>query len=43
MDGLFFLKASVPKGLPEGVKGIQLDPVALGFECGGADKHCSTA
>lgn len=43
MDGLFFLKSSVPKGLPSNIKGIQLDPVALGFACGGSDKYCSTA
>lgn len=42
MDGIFFLKTSVP-ALPANVKGIQLDPVALGFACGGADPHCSTA
>jgi hypothetical protein len=42
-DAIFFLKSSVPKGLPANVKGIQLDPVALGFECDGTDKHCSTA
>lgn len=43
MDGLFFLKSSIPKGLPSNVKGIQLDPVSLGFACGGVDKYCSTA
>lgn len=43
MDAIFFLKASVPSGLPANVKGIQLDPVAYGFACGGADKYCSTA
>jgi hypothetical protein len=43
VDGLFFLKASVPKGLPASVKGIALDPVAMGFGCGGADAYCSTA
>lgn len=43
MDGLFFLKAGVPKGLPAGVKSVALDPVAMGFGCGGADAYCSTA
>lgn len=43
MDGIFFLKAGVPKGLPSSVKGVALDPVAMGFACGGADKYCSTA
>lgn len=42
-DGLFTLKASVPKDLPPGTKGVALDPVAYGFQCGGADKYCSTA
>lgn len=42
-DGIFFLKSSVPDNLPKGVKGIQLDPVTLGFGCAGADKYCSTA
>ena len=43
MDGIFFLKSSVAKDLPSNVKGIALDPVALGFACGGSDKYCSTA
>lgn len=42
-DGVFFLKAAPPKGMPAGVKGIGLDPVAAGFGCGGADAYCSTA
>jgi hypothetical protein len=43
MDLICFLKASVPKGLPASVKGVALDPVAMGFGCGGADAYCSTA
>ena len=43
MDGLFMLKAAVPKGLPPSIKGVALDPVAMGFGCGGADAYCSTA
>lgn len=42
-DAIFFLKAAVPKGLPPSVKGVALDPVAMGFGCGGADAYCSTA
>lgn len=42
MDGVFFLKA-MPSKLPAGVKGIALDPPALGFSCGGVDPRCSTA
>lgn len=41
MNGVFFLKAT-PMNVP-GAKSIGLDPVALGFACGGADKYCSTA
>lgn len=42
-DAIFFLKSGVPKGLPPSIKGIALDPVAMGFGCGGADPYCSTA
>lgn len=42
-DGIFFLKATPPSGLPAGVKGIALDPVAMGYGCGGADAYCSSA
>jgi hypothetical protein len=41
-DGVFFLKAS-PIALPEGVKGIALDPPAFGISCPGSDPRCSTA
>ncbi len=41
MNGIFFLKSAVTP-VP-GAKSIALDPVALGFACGGADKYCSTA
>lgn len=41
MNGIFFLKA--PVVTVPGAKGIALDPVALGFACGGVDKYCSTA
>lgn len=42
-DGVFFLKSGVPKNLPASIRGIELDPTAYGFACGGADKLCSTA
>lgn len=43
-DGCFFLKSVPPKGVfPEGVKLVALDPVAMGFGCGGPDAYCSTA
>lgn len=42
-DGIFFLKSSVPKGLPPDTIGVALDPVAAGFACGGIDPYCSTA
>mgnify|MGYP001561560903 CR=1 FL=1 len=43
MNAAFFLKASVPKDLPPGTKGVALDPTEYGFACSGADKLCSTA
>ncbi len=43
MDGVFFLKAGVPSGLPPSVKGVELDPTSYGFACEGSDKLCSTA
>lgn len=42
-DALFLLKTGAPKALPPNTKAIVLDPPAYGFECGGADKLCSTA
>lgn len=42
MDGVFFLKA-MPSKLPSGMKGIALDPPALGISCSGVDPRCSTA
>lgn len=42
-DAIFYLKATPVHGLPPSVKGIALDPVAMGFGCGGADPYCSTA
>jgi len=43
VDAIFYLKATPVKGLPPSVKGVALDPVAMGFGCGGADAYCSTA
>lgn len=43
MDGIFYLKSSPPKGVLPNAKHIALDPVAMGFGCGGADAYCSTA
>lgn len=42
-DGIFYLKSSVLKEAPAGVKQVALDPVAMGFACGGSDPYCSTA
>lgn len=43
MDGIFYLKSTAPKGLLPNAKHVALDPVAMGFGCGGADAYCSTA
>ena len=43
-DGVFFLKATPKRAsLGKDVKVIGLDPVSMGFACGGTDKYCSTA
>lgn len=41
-DAIFFFKAMPPKDLPEGVKGIALDPPSSCM-CGGSDPRCSSA
>jgi len=44
MDGVFFLKATPQRAsLGKDVKLVGLDPVSMGFACGGDDKYCSTA
>lgn len=41
---VFFLKAAPPTKVswPTGTKLVALDPTQFGFQCGGADKYCST-
>jgi hypothetical protein len=44
MDGVFFLKSTPQRAsLGKDVKLVGLDPVSMGFACGGEDKYCSTA